>query len=225
MCALPDSSGAQAMSEAAAHALLVAQSSRSHLWPHHVGASPSGFRSHVACFADQVYPIHALSYLNSGVPHNVAVEAASACARAICQTQGPAGQWPWHYDVRTGQLLDPYPVYSVHQHAMAPMALRALREFGGVDCRSAIERGLAWLGGAPELDGASLIDERHGFAWRKVGRREPRKLTRRLQAAASVLHPGLRVPGVDALFPPCVIDYECRPYEIGWMLYAWRRMA
>ena len=23
------------------------------------------------------------------------------------------------------------------------------------------------------------------------------------------------------LFPPVRVDYECRPYELGWLLYAW----
>ena len=23
------------------------------------------------------------------------------------------------------------------------------------------------------------------------------------------------------MFPPGPIDYECRPYELGWLLYAW----
>jgi hypothetical protein len=23
------------------------------------------------------------------------------------------------------------------------------------------------------------------------------------------------------LFPPTTVDYECRPYELGWLMYAW----
>jgi hypothetical protein len=26
---------------------------------------------------------------------------------------------------------------------------------------------------------------------------------------------------LDRVCPPGVIDYECRPYELGWLLYAW----
>ena len=56
---------------------------------------------------------------------------------------------------------------------------------------------------------------------RKVARREPGNLVRGLQAGASYLHPGLRVPATDLVFPPVAIDYECRPYEMGWILHTW----
>jgi hypothetical protein len=46
-------------------------------------------------------------------------------------------------------------------------------------------------------------------------------LSRYLQAGASRLSPALRVPGLDLLFPPRAIDYEDRPYHLGWVLYAW----
>ena len=71
----------------------------------------------------------------------------------------------------------------------------------------------------PELEGGSLIDDGAGLIWRKVARREPGKLSALLQAAASRLHPRLRVPGLDLLFPPA-IDYEDRPYHLGWVLHA-----
>jgi hypothetical protein len=74
---------------------------------------------------------------------------------------------------------------------------------------------------APELGGGSLIDESAGLIWRKVARREPPKLSRFAQAAASRLHPALRAPGLDTLFPPCAVDYEDRPYHLGWLLHAW----
>jgi hypothetical protein len=105
---------------------------------------------------------------------------------------------------------------------MGPMGLLALRDAGGADCTPAIRRGLEWLAAAPELLGASLIDADADLIWRKVARREPRKAVRYLQATASRVHPGLRVPGVDVVFPATAIDYEDRPYHLGWLLYAWR---
>ena len=66
-----------------------------------------------------------------------------------------------------------------------------------------------------------LIDRERQVIWRKVARREPRRLVRGLQAAASRLHPNLRLPAVDLLFPPTSIDYETRPYEMAWILHAW----
>jgi hypothetical protein len=209
----------------AAGRLLAAQNPRSGLFPHLVGASPLGLRAHVGSFADQIYPVHALSRYHrvSGDPE--ALQAARRCAERLCLLQGPAGQWWWHYDHRTGRVIEAYPVYAVHQDAMAPLGLFALEEAGGGPVRDPVRRGLDWLERAPELGGGSLIDGDADLIWRKVARREPRKLSRGLQAAASRLHPGLRVPGLDALLPPGDVDHEDRPYHLGWLLHAWRAPA
>jgi hypothetical protein len=54
-----------------------------------------------------------------------------------------------------------------------------------------------------------------------VARKEPNKLSRYMQAAASSVHPSLRAPGLDTIFPPETIDFEDRPYHLGWVLYSW----
>jgi hypothetical protein len=66
-----------------------------------------------------------------------------------------------------------------------------------------------------------LVASEKGVIWRKVARREPRKAVRVLSAVTTSLLPGLHVPGLDTLFPPVRVDYECRPYELGWLMYAW----
>lgn len=186
----------------------------------HVGGS-GGARSHVACYADQVYPIFALSRYAAAHGEAAALEAAVRCARRICALQGADGQWWWHYDHRTGAVVEGYPVYAIHQDAMGPMALRAVADASHESFDRHIERGLRWLEASPELNGGTLIDEPAQMLWRKVARREPMKATRYLQAACTKLHPKLRAPGVDVLFPAAVIDYEDRPYHWGWFLYAW----
>lgn len=210
---------------ALARRLMVSFHSESGLFPHWpAGARASRLRGHVGCYADLVYPIHALSHhhLSRDCPEALAI--ARRCAARMCALQGPEGQWWWHYDVRTGRVVERYPVYAVHQDAMAPMALFALAEAGADEERflRAAYRGLAWLQASPELEGGSLVDEQAGVIWRKVGRREPGRLVRGLQAGASRLHPALRWPGADELFPPGRIDAESRPYHMGWILYAWR---
>lgn len=207
--------------DAVARRLLNAFNAQSGLFPHHVGGRIGALRAHVACFADLVYPIQALSHYHQVTPCEDALAAAQACAAAIRDAQGSDGQYWWHYDVRTGDVIEGYPVYAVHQNSMAPMAFHALRDAGGDDHAETIDAGLAWLERSPELGGASLIDESAGLIWRKVARREPRKLARRVQAVASAIHPSLRMPGVDALMPPHAIDYESRPYHMGWILLAW----
>jgi hypothetical protein len=207
----------------AAHAvakrLIAACSRQSNLFPHVLGGS--GFRSHVACFADQVYPVHALAKYAQRFGDRLALDTASRCAAQICRLQGAAGQWWWHYDARTGAVIERYPVYAIHQDAMAPMALLALAAAGGTNFMEHIDRGLHWLSASPELGGESLIDARRDMVWRKVARREPGKTSRYVQAAASRVSPRLRVPGLGQVFPPRVIDYEDRPYHWGWFLYAW----
>jgi hypothetical protein len=190
------------------------------VFPHVVDGS-SSMRSHVSCFADFVYPIQALSTYHKLTGDAAALDTALEASALICRLQGRAGQWWWHYDVRTGQVVEPYPVYAVHQDAMAPMALRALQEASGRDFGEPVARGLQWLESSPELRGGSLIDDTAGLIWRKVARREPGKLARYLQAAASRLQPSLRVPGLNRVLPPCAIDFEDRPYHLGWVLYAW----
>lgn len=196
--------------------------SRSFLFPHVLGGATGGVRSHVSCFADAVYPIHALSLYYRACGDVDALDAVSRTSRRIASLQGKEGQWWWHYDWRTGDVIERYPVYAIHQDAMAPMALLAAQDVTGIDFSREIQRGLAWLDRSPELDGGSLIDPEAGIIWRKVARREPGKLTRYLQASASRVHPSFRFPAVDAMFPPIAVDYEDRPYHLGWYLYAWK---
>jgi len=197
--------------------LVAAQGATSNIFPHVLGGGAS--RSHVSCFADMVYPIHSLSNYARVTGDKAALAAAARGAKHVCDALGPDGQWWWHYDYRTGRVLEGYPVYAVHQDSMAPMCLFALHEAGGPDYSAAIYKGLEWLWHSPEIN-ASLIDTGADLIWRKVARREPNKFSRYAQAAASLLHPSLRVPGLGALFRPGSIDFEDRPYHLGWVLYA-----
>ena len=193
------------------------------VFPHVVpAASQSRLRAHVGSFADQVYPLQALARYAAGAGDEAALAASERTAQHLCDLQGEQGQWWWHYDTRDGSVVEPFPVYSVHQHAMAPMVLFDLEEAGGRSHAEAALRGLSWLRTHPESFG-ELIDDTHDVVWRKVGRREPRKAARTLNAVASAVRAGLRVPGLDAALPVGVIDHECRPYELGWLLYAWGR--
>jgi hypothetical protein len=193
------------------------------LFPHATGPGLlPWYRTHVACFADQVYPIQALARLHASGDDVEARMAAEACAARICELQGSGGQWWWHYDARGGNLIEGYPVYSVHQHAMAPMALLDLTEAGGGDYAESIRIGLRWMTDAPELPGREpLILDEAGMTWRKVYRGDPRKLVRAVHGLTTRAVPGLRVRPVERLFRPGSIDRECRPYEFGWLLFTW----
>ncbi|HDY65508.1 MAG TPA: hypothetical protein ENH84_04665 [Phycisphaerae bacterium] len=204
-----------------ARRLIHSQSPESGLFPHWpIEAGRHWLRGHVACFADLVYPIQALSRFHKATGCTDALAAAKRCARSVLGLQGDDGQWWWHYDVRTGRVLERYPVYSVHQDSMAPMALLSLPE----DCLpgrfEAINRSLNWLVYSGEI-GGSLVDHDSGIIWRKVARKELAKISRKLQAVSSRLHSSLRAPLTDRLFPPIAIDFESRPYHMGWILHTW----
>ena len=233
--AIDESGGDMAQAETVAQSLLTAFQEESCLfrrWPegsvvaklpefvNGLGDRLPGLRTHVSCFADFVYPVQALSYYHKATGDARAAEVATRCAERMCQLQGPEGQWWWHFDIRTGRVIERYPVYSVHQDSMAPMALLALTDATGRDYLPAIEKGLRWLQNPPEKTG-SLIDSERNLIWRKVARRGPGKMIRGMQAAASCLHPRMRAPGVDTFFPPVCVDYETRPYHMGWILHAW----
>ncbi|MBO2454977.1 hypothetical protein J4573_48375 [Actinomadura barringtoniae] len=195
--------------------------SEKELYAHTVGEGGKrlvpGYRAHVGCFADQVYPIQALARLGD----DQAVAAAEAVAERICAAQGEGGQWWWHYDARTGGVVEGYPVYSVHQHAMAPMALLDLADAGGKSHLDAIARGMRWLTDPPETGQSLLPADAPVMTWRKVARKDPRKAVRGVRAATTRLRSGWRIGSLDRVFPPVAVDRECRPYELGWLLHTW----
>jgi hypothetical protein len=166
-------------------------------------------RGRVGSFADQVYPIFAMAHFSQVFGHQEARDNALRCASAICGLQGSLGQWWWHYDSVSGRVVEHFPVYSVHQHGMAPMALLALEETCGADFDVHINQGLSWLGGANELH-QDLVDVNAGVAWRCI---QPPK--------SNPYAAGVRVLiGKEPSRGPLHILYECRPYELGWLLYA-----
>jgi len=215
-----DPSPDPSLAHATASRLLDSYHADARLFPHQPHDAPApALRGHVGCFADQVYPIQALAFYGMKFSDKRAIDASQGCARKICELMGRDGQWWWHYDVRSGRVVEGYPVYSVHQDAMAPMALLAAQAACGENFDEAIDLGLKWLVHSPEI-GASLIDTENNIIWRKVCRREPGKLTRAMQAVASSIHPAIRVPGTRAAFPPVAVDWESRPYHMGWLLHA-----
>ncbi|MGH9822191.1 MAG: hypothetical protein ACREDR_02870, partial [Blastocatellia bacterium] len=69
-------------------------------------------RGWMGSFADQVYPILAMTRYSQAFESREALSRALECGRAICRVQGPLGQWWWHYDSRAGKVASMYPVFS-----------------------------------------------------------------------------------------------------------------
>jgi len=177
------------------------------------GSVMGALRGRIGSFADQVYPIYALAKFGEAFQNRAALEQARSCAEAICKAQGPLGQWWWHYDALTGKVFQRYPVYAVHQHGMAPLALFALADVAGLDFSKSIYKGLGWIYGNNEL-ALDLCDASSNLAWRSVYRRNSAGtyLKELVDFLRGILTP---VPAGDLK-----IKFECRPYELGWLLYA-----
>ena len=175
-------------------------------------------------FDAQVYSIVASLRHHAVTGDAAARDTALTMGRAILQKQRSRGQWPWHYEVATGAIVDPLPTYAVHQDAMAPMALLMLERETGLVATPAVARGLGWLFGDNELN-TSLVDADRSVIWRSIRRRNalrsavyPLKLAR-LAGAGPAL--------ADALSsrPLLAIDREFRPYHLGLCLYAFAELS
>jgi hypothetical protein len=186
------------------------------LFAHASEGAPLAHRARrwIANFADQIYPVQALAHLALHARDPVAIAVADAAAERLVALQGPLGQWWWQYDARDGAVARPFPVYSVHQHAMAPMALWTLAAAGGADHGAAVRLGISWL--ARTGAGAGMVDGEAGTIWRGLELVEGR-LARAARDARNVLGWRRRTP---ARTPRLRVLRETRPYEWGWCLLA-----
>lgn len=184
---------------------------RKGIFSHQAMTNMSGLlRGRIGCFADQVYPIYALSKFFETFEDDEAKAIVKECVVRICEHQGSMGQWWWHYDALTGRVRGHYPVFSVHQHAMAPMALIAAGGVTGADYSTYLYKGLDWIAGKNELS-LNLVDPTKGMIWRSLSESRAKML---LELAISGILPFQTSRG--RVFPL----YECRPYCLGWLLYA-----
>ena len=187
--------------------------------------------SEIGCFADQVYSIIALSeYCKINDNQEVKSVVESATNRTI-SLQGNYGEWPWLFDVEKGTILEKYPIYSVHQTAMAPMALKTAGEVIGHNYGEIIEKSLEWFDKI-DFDDNGFIDEEKNIIWRSIKKRGKTK--------SLLNHFGLNYGGITAddkkrifkkiilnklplkhesIMEKLVVDYESRPYHYGWILY------
>jgi len=159
-----------------------------------------------------VYPLYAFSIYGSTFANSGALEIARATADRICELQGPLGQWWWHYNASTGKVAGRYPVYSVHQDGMAPMALFAAGLATGRDYNAAIYKGLSWIMGNNELNN-DMVDTEHNVIWRNIHRTRIAKYAELTCASLTGMTKKGQPKDLSVL-------YECWSYHLGWLLYA-----
>jgi hypothetical protein len=178
------------------------------------------WKKNICYFSDQVYGIYSLCTYHEAFGDPAPLDYSIRIANRLCSLQGDKGQWPWLYDSRKGTIISMYPVYSVHQDAMAPMALFKLSDVSGVDFAPNIMRGLTWVFGDNEL-GMPMTDFQRGVIWRSI-----RKETKLSYKYALRMIKLAHIAGLDWLrnlanpFLSYAIDMECRPYHLGWLLVA-----
>lgn len=175
-------------------------------------------------FASQVYPIHGLAQYARASETSPPEHIRRAAERLIA-TQGELGQWWWIYSVRNGDVIEGYPVYSVHQDAMAFMALASLENLGLGSYRGALARGLAWVFGENELR-TPLVDFDRALVSRCIQRRGadangPFGMSRQQRRRVVLSSWRLRKP-LDLAHGRGELEIleEDRPYHLGWLLYA-----
>lgn len=208
---------ARSMMEAACAELLSRYRSDTRLFVHASDKAPTmqRVRKFVANFADQVYAVQALSFASITGAEDTARASAEGAAERLVELQGSLGQWWWHYDPRDGSVVQRFPVYSVHQHAMAPMALMALEVATGSDHRASIDLSHRWIK-ENEL-GVDLLDQKQGTVWRDIELVEG-KFDRVMRHTRSVL--GWKSPDSATAADCLKVNFETRPYEWAWCLFA-----
>jgi hypothetical protein len=175
-------------------------------------------RSRFPNFATEIYSVLALATVAKLGLDDRAAAAARRAADRLLLLQLPDGGWPWLYDAATGRVVEPYEIYSVHQHAMGPMGMLALAE-ATADSRyvDATAHGLQWIYGRNEL-GRSMIDEQRLVIYRSIRRKgASARIVSATNVATATATRHAWVPKAG----PVQLNDTCRPYELGWLLEAW----
>ncbi len=168
-------------------------------------------RGKIGSFADQVYPIYAFSLYSQQMNNEEALMIAKDCAQKMCDHQGEQGQWMWHYNAETGDVVSKFPVYSVHQDAMAPFTLFAVQKATGINFEEYIYKGLDWLEENNELN-ANMIDWENNAVWRRIAQPNSKRKTKLLLSLLGI--------NLKDEYNSLEVLYESWSYHLGWILFA-----
>lgn len=185
------------------------------LFDHFLGGNP--LLRPQALFSTQIYWVYALATYGRVFGDAEAIRVATRCADQLIALRDPFFGWPWRYHAPSGRVTERYPVYAVHQDAMAPMTLAVLGEANGRDYRAVCRESLGWLWNN-ELD-APMVDADEQAIWRAIRRVYPlNRVAYRLGWATSWA--GLASPVAERPWA-LRVNRTSRPYHLGWVLHAW----
>lgn len=167
--------------------------------------------------ATQSYVTLALTKMGRKRDHE-ALDAARGVADALLALQRADGGWPWIFDAEQARVVEPYPIYTVHQDGMAPLALLELYEaIGDERYRTVPVRGIDWIYGQNDLR-RSMLDANRRILYRSIRRKSPWDRAP-LYANTAAAFAGLsqRADSRGSL----ELNRTDRPYHLGWVLEAW----
>lgn len=145
-------------------------------------------------------------------------EPADRLAGALLGLQRRDGAWPGLIDPVRSSAAVVYPVLTVTQLAIAPIALRAASELGlGSDFDGAIRGSLEWVTGGNSLN-LDLVHESDARIDRGIlPRRKPGALGRGISSAARRITGQAHEPDPKQL----IVDPAVSSEDLGWVLEAW----
>jgi hypothetical protein len=173
---------------------------------------PQSVYNRLGTFADQMYAIYAFTAFARAFQIEEPLALALSCANSIRNLQGEMGQWWYLYNKRSSHVVNRYPVFSLNQYGIAPLALLALEEATRQSFHESVYKGLAWTPGANEL-GDDLRDLDRHLMWDSI--RPTRPIRNYWEAALSLINVSSE-PHIESLR----VQYEARPDHFGWLLYA-----
>lgn len=169
-------------------------------------------------FESQIQIVAALAQLARLDGDSEARDAALAAAEALIGIQREDGSWPAVIDVRRAAMVEPYPLTSANQAALAPLGMHGATEAGAdPSYRAAALRGLPWIWGQNEL-GEPMFDPDNGVFARAITRRDGVDRAHLLARAATSL---LKPPAEHEARHTLRIDRATNPADLGWILEAW----
>jgi hypothetical protein len=185
-------------------------------------AASLGFLQQIFCnrmgtFADQMYAIYAFTAFARAFQIEEPLGSALRCANSIRVLQGELGQWWFLYDKRASRVVNRYPLCSLHQNGIAPVALLSLGEATGQSFHEAVYNGLSHVGNVYKV-GDELRNLEHGLIWDSIMPKN--RISNFGEGALSYLNVSPR-PGVENL----KILHASRPDHFGWMLYAFGKFG
>lgn len=166
----------------------------------------------------QFHSLTALCQLERAGRGGAVRQAAGDLLEGLLSIQREDGSWPGIIDPVRGEAASLYPVLTVTQVALAPVALRLCGELGRTGpLDDAVGRGLAWADGQNQL-GFELVHESEARIDRGImPSRKSGAVTRGLTTAARRLRGRLLEPDSSDL----ILDPEVSSEDLGWLLEAW----